>query len=283
MKYGKAPLNLQSQLDHIKIRYNIKCNDKKLALFYLEHHNYYRLRGYWLYFETKGLEATFKDIINLYNFDIKLRLILIKHLQLIEISIKSIFAYTLATKYDNPHVLLDSRIFKNRYYYDKGVAKLKSSFSNSDELFASHYKNKYDENLPPIWACVELMTFGEISKWIKNLNDNDTKLIAKGYGIKSVDIFKSFLYHLTEIRNKSPHNSRVWNKIFSHKFTIPKEYKNIFDTDVFKLSHTMLVLKILLENLTDDSILDEVTELSNNHNISIGEMGLNDKILKALR
>jgi len=283
MRYNKTPLNLQSQLNHIKNQYNIKFNDEHIAFFYLKHHNYYRLRGYWLYFEKKGLKATFEDVINLYDFDTKLRFILIKHLQIIEISIKSTFAYILATKYNNPHILLDNTIFKNEYYYNKGISKLKSSFLKSDELFAMHYKNQYDEDLPPIWVCVEFMTFGEISKWIKNLNDSDTKLIAKEYDIKSVDIFKSFLYHLTEIRNKSAHHNRIWNKTFSHKFTIPKQYKNIFDADIYKLSHTLFVFKILSKNLINDNIIDEVIKLSNSHNIAINELGLNDKILKVLR
>ena len=65
MRYNKTPLNLQSQLNHIKNQYNIKCNDEHIAFFYLKHHNYYRLRGYWLYFEKKGLKATFEDVINL--------------------------------------------------------------------------------------------------------------------------------------------------------------------------------------------------------------------------
>ncbi len=283
MKYNKPPLDLQSQLNHIKFQYNIECHDKNLALFYLKHHNYYRLRGYWLYFEIKGLKTTFKNVIDLYNFDTKLRFILMKYIHIIEISIKSIFAYNLATKYNNPHILLDNTIFKNEQYYNQGITKLKSSFLESDELFAIHYKNQYDEDLPPIWVCVEFMTFGEISKWIKNLNDRDTKLIAKEYDIKSAHIFKSFLYHLTEIRNKAAHHSRIWNKTFSHKFAIPKQYKTYFDENIYKLSYTLLVFKILLKKLTNDDFIDEIIKLAKSYNICLDEMGLNQKILKVLK
>ena len=51
--YNKPPLEIQQQLKHIKKSYNILCEDDEFALKYLQHHNYYRLRGYWLYFEQK--------------------------------------------------------------------------------------------------------------------------------------------------------------------------------------------------------------------------------------
>jgi len=282
-KYNKPPLTLQEQLNHIKEYYKIACKNDNLAFFYLKHHNYYRLRGYWLYFEKKGLKATFEDVINLYDFDNELRLLFSKYLQTIEISIKSNFAYTLAIKYDNPHIILDDTIFKNKEYYQSGIEKLKQNFNDSDEIFAIHYKKTYEEPLPPIWVSVELMTFGELSKWIYNLNDKDTKLIAKEYGIKSAHIFKSFLYHLTEIRNKCAHHSRIWNKSFSHKFVIPRQYKEYFDNDTYKLSHTLLVMKLLLDKINKNNIVNEVIELANNYKIPLNEMGLNETTLKALQ
>jgi abortive infection bacteriophage resistance protein len=252
-------------------------------LFYLKHYNYYRLRGYWLYFEKKNINPTFENVINLYNFDNNLRLLLIKYISLIELSIKSHFAYILTTKYNDPHIILDKTIFKNQNHYNKGIEKIKKSFLKSDELFAIHYRKNYNELLPPLWVCVEFMTFGELSKWIYNLNDKDTKIIAKEYNLKSVHIFKSFLYHLTEIRNKCAHHSRIWNKSFSHKFVIPKQFKECFDSNTYKLSHTLLVMKLLLKPIKQDNILKEVLNLANNYKIPLEEMGLNKLTLKALQ
>jgi len=283
MKYNKPPLTLQEQLNHIKNQYNIDFKDKEKALFYLKHHNYYKLRGYWLYFEKKGIKATFEDVINLYNFDSELRLLITKYLQTIELSIKSHFSYILTIKYNNPHIILDESIFKNKTFFKEGIEKLEKSFNDSDELFAIHYRNTYDEPLPPLWVCVEFMTFGELSRWIYNLNDKDTKLIAKEYYIKSASIFKSFLYHLTEIRNKCAHHSRIWNKSFSHKFVIPKEFKEYFDSNTYKLSHTLLVMKLLLKPIKQDNILKDVLNLANSYKIPLEEMGLNKLTLKALQ
>jgi abortive infection bacteriophage resistance protein len=282
-KYEKPPLTLQQQLNHIKYQYKIECQNDELVLFYLKHYNYYRLRGYWLYFEEKNIKATFEDVINFYNFDNEVRLLFIKYLELIEISIKSNFTYILTNKYENSHIILDKDLFKNEKYFNDGIKKLQKSFSNSNELFATHYKKNYQETLPPLWVCVEFMTFGELSKWINNLNDKDTKLIAKEYNIKSVEVFRSFLYHLTEIRNKCAHHSRIWNQKFSHKFEIPNKFKESFDENNYKLSHTLLVMKLLLKPVIKDNFVKEVIELAGNHKIPLNEMGLNQLNIKELK
>ncbi|BCD59483.1 MULTISPECIES: Abi family protein [unclassified Nitratiruptor] len=225
MKFNKPSLTLQKQLNHIESFYNIQINDRKKALHYLKHCNYYKLRGYWLYYEKKGIKATFEDVIKLYEFDKKLRDILLSYIEKIENSIKSIFANYLTTRYNNSHIHLDKSIFDNEKYHQESIIKLKESFIKSDEVYINHFKEKYEEELPPLWVCVEFMTFGELSKWIRNLNIKDTKQIAKEYNIKSPKVFSSILYHFTEVRNRCAHHSRIWNHNFIHKFEIPKQYK----------------------------------------------------------
>ena len=107
-------------------------------------------------------------------------------------------------------------------------------------------------------------------------------IYLKEYDIKSAYVFRSFLYHLTEIRNKCAHHSRIWNKTFSHKFEIPKQFKKCFDKDTYKISHTLLVMKLLLNPITKNNIIEEIIALAKNYNIPLEEMGLNKSTLKAL-
>jgi len=58
MKFDKSPLTFEKQLQKIQNKYDIEINNKELALHYLKHCNYYKLRGYWLYFEQKKQKAT---------------------------------------------------------------------------------------------------------------------------------------------------------------------------------------------------------------------------------
>ena len=32
-----------------------------------------------------------------------------------------------------------------------------------------HFFAHYDEELPPLWACVHLMTLGELIRWVQRL------------------------------------------------------------------------------------------------------------------
>ncbi len=284
MKYTKPPLTLQEQLEHIQNFYNIHVNDKQKVLHYLKHCNYYKLRGYWLYYEKKGIQASFEDVINLYEFDKALRDLLLSYLEKIESSIKSVFANYLTTTYNNPHIHLDASIFDNPKYHKEGIERLQESFIKGDELYINHFKERYDEKLPPLWVCVEFMTFGELSKWIRNLNIHDTKQIAKTYNIKSPRVFSSILYHLTEVRNRCAHHSRIWNHSFIHRFEIPKKYKKLLSSQNFRLAHTFLVMNDLLAVIEPkNQFVSDVLSLIEMYSIDREEMGLDETIIKLLK
>jgi len=283
MKFNKPPLSLEEQLEHIETKYHLKVQNREEALIFLRHNNYYKIRGYWLYFEINRIEATFEDVIMLYQFDRKLRELLLSSLEIIETSIKTLFAYHLTTKYKNPHIHLDKSKFNNPKYYDESIRILKNSFKTSKEDYNYHYKNKYNEELPPLWVCIDFMTFGELSKWIRNLNATDTKQIASNYDIKSPKVFSSILYHFTEVRNRSAHNSRVWNSIFINRFSIPNRYKKVLSGKEYKLGHTLLALYDILYIIDcKNSFISDFFNLVRKDGIDLNEMGIDEKIIGIL-
>ena len=73
------------------------------------------------------------------------------------------------------------------------------------------------------------------------------------------------------------------NRSFSHKFIIPKQFKKDFSSEIYKLSHTLLVIKLLLEPLKQNNITAEFIRLANSYNIPLEEMGLTQTRLKALQ
>ncbi|SFV52066.1 Abortive infection bacteriophage resistance protein [hydrothermal vent metagenome] len=277
--FQKPPLTLQKQLQQLQERYQVKIKDTQKALLYLQHCNYYRLRGYWLYFEQKGLDADFDAIINLYEFDKSLRDLLLSNIERVETSIKSSFAYHLTITYNNAHIHCDPSLFNNKRYYSESIKKLTEAFKNSNETYALHFKDNYYESIPPLWVNVELMTFGEISKWIRNLNIKDTKEIAKSYNLKSAKVFTSILYHLTEVRNRAAHHARVWNISFKNRFEIPKKYKTILSQEKFLLSHTLIVLKDLLDIIyPQHTLINNFFALVQKYKIPLQEMGVDRTI-----
>lgn len=76
--------------------------------------------------------------------------------------------------------------------------------------------------LPPIWACCEVLTLGQLSKWYDNLKPGTAKTaIARVYGLSDA-MLVSWLRHLTQLRNVSAHHNRLWNREFAVKPMIPK-------------------------------------------------------------
>jgi len=229
MKFTKPPLSIEQQIVLLQSRGMI-IDDPERASRYLEHINYYRLRAYWLPFEdqAEGKEhqlkpgTSFNDILTLYLFDRKFRLLVMEAIERLEISFRTRFAYELAMKYGG-HAYLDASLFRRIDRHRQCIEHLKDEIDRSQETFIEHCRTAYDDPaLPPIWAICEIMTFGQLSIWFKNLKRrSDRNAIARIYGIDEV-IFGSFMHHLTHIRNLTAHHCRLWNRMVVVTMAIPE-------------------------------------------------------------
>lgn len=81
---------IDEQIEILKSR-SLHIENEELAKEFLLYNNYYRVSGYSLtlrnhdkFFEN----ATFQNIIDIYNFDYELRHVLLKYLEKIEVKIK---------------------------------------------------------------------------------------------------------------------------------------------------------------------------------------------------
>jgi abortive infection bacteriophage resistance protein len=139
----------------------------------------------------------------------------------LEISFRTRFAHELAMRYGS-HAHLDASLFKRTDLHRQYIKGLKKEIGHSKETFIKHYRTTYDDpDLPPIWVICEVMTFGQLSVWFKNLKrSSDRNAIARIYCIDEV-ILGSFMHHLTHIRNLTAHHCRLWNRRLVFTMTIP--------------------------------------------------------------
>lgn len=122
-------------------------------------------------------DVTLNDIYEIYCFDKKLRNLLVGVLESIEIEFRTHFAYYFSHKY-GAMGYLDSINFVNSRYHAKFIQELETEvYRNREELFIKHHKIKYDGQVP-LWAAVEIMSFGMLSKLYSNLKIDDKKAIA---------------------------------------------------------------------------------------------------------
>lgn len=230
MKYDKPPLTIQQQIDLLLSR-GMVISDRDRATRYLTHINYYRLRAYWLIFETTGADGNhtfrtgtrFQDVLSLYVFDRKFRMLVLEAIERIEVSFRTRFAYVLATKYGS-HSYLDLALFATPAIHEQCIANFREEYNRSRETFIEHYKTKYgDPELPPIWAACEVMSFGQLSRWFQNIKARkDRQEIAAEFRIDE-KVLGSFMHHLTHIRNLSAHHSRLWNRRLTFTMMLPRK------------------------------------------------------------
>lgn len=286
MLFNKLPKSIDEQIEILRSRGMIINNQEK-AHHILTHVNYYRLGAYWLTFEQDHenhlfqSETYFEDVINLYIFDRKLRLLVLDAIERIEVSCRTQWAYFMAHNH-GCHSYLDSTLAYKQSYWVNNLNSLENEIKRSKEMFIEHYKNKYTEpELPPVWAVSEVMSLGLLSRWIDNLKPITTrKNIANQYKL-NYQILGSFLRHLTEVRNICAHHSRLWNRKFTVTLTIPKNPKSLAkklnQNEKRRLYNTLVILNYLLNLVSsNNSWWQQLINLIQEHKINYNLIGFPD-------
>lgn len=287
--YPKPATSIQQQIAQLQSEGLIVSNTAQ-ATKTLEHIAYYRLRAYWIIFETSANprkfqpNTNFNDVLNLYLFDEELRTLTLSLIAKIEISLRANFS-NLSIKFNNPHFYLEHNNFKQFDSYIKSLSKIQSSLKNNkDELFIAHYLNKYtNPQLPPVWSVAEILTIGELYYWIINLHDNVVDNIAKTYGFSSREVFISGLERLSIIRNVCAHHNRLWNRVIVKKQLKQVKQKNSLSNalsqhnDSYKTFYGTFCYIIYLLSQIDVNIINEVitqfNSLTSKYQINLDLMG----------
>lgn len=245
--YDKKPTTFEEQINILRSR-NLLVEDEDKAKDILCRVNYYRLSAYMLSFKVNDAfkeDITLNDIYEIYCFDKKLRNLLVGVLESIEIEFRTHFAYYLSHKY-GAMGYLDSINFVNSKYHTKFIQELETEvYRNREELFIKHHKIKYDGQVP-LWAVVEIMSFGMLSKLYSNLKIDDKKAIALMCNGVHYTPLTSWLYSLAHIRNVCAHYGRIYDKEFYSKPIIPKKYKKYEINDAKIFARIISIKQIIL-------------------------------------
>lgn len=270
--YNKPSKTYQEQIQLLKSRGLIITNEHQ-AIELLKRVNYYRLSAYFIPLQypknstQKDIfkdHATFEDIVNLYCFDCELREFLFVYLGKLECSLRAKISYYHSYQYQ-PFGYLDRKNFKNikskskkyQTLFDEVQGKIKQETCRaSDEPYVKHIKRTYKICDLPIWAMMETISFGTLSKLFKILHTQEKKKIMNEYGI-SVDtsIFENWIEQFSILRNRVAHHSRVWNHIFKIKkgFDYPNKPISSLDSSIDR-QRVFFALSILAFILKDSSI-----------------------------
>lgn len=288
IKFNKPALSLDDQIEKLKEKGMIFEENSKIK-HKLGIINYYRLEAYWYPYYNPETEKftkniSFDFILNYYRFDNEFRILIFKSITYIEIAFRTQFAYNLSIKY-GAHALLDDTLFFDQENWNKNKDKAIDSYNKYEENFITHFREKYTEELPPIWAHVEFMSLGDLLNWWSLLQNKDKKEIINIFQLKtSLNNIRSWLNNLRAIRNYCAHHSRLWNRAFAVEIKQLKndnisKYKSFWNNDKKKgrrIFNSLIILDHLLNSLdiSDFNIIEETYLLTQNYKINdIMEMG----------
>lgn len=226
---NKSSRNINEQISLLKCR-GMLFQDESAAKNLLKSISYYRLKGYWwdmqrdshLHIFNSG--TYFEDVVERYEFDRELRVVLFYAIEIIEIALRTKLIYHLSQSYGSLWYL-DSTLFTDFLLFEQQRNELQDEFARSGEIFVKDFKRKHpttnvnpkiweSPEHPDAWLILEVATFGSLSKMYKNLKHQlpQKSAIAKEFGLNLHNELSSWLESISYLRNIVAHHSRVWSR-----------------------------------------------------------------------
>lgn len=257
--YLKPYKTVEEQLD-LLIRHGMQVAEPKAAKECLARVGYYRLSGYWYPFRKSRLSAnpltgeplsypntnkkqrivednflpgtTFKQVMDLYVFDKRLRLLILDAIERIEVALRVDIALLLGRR--DPWAHREARYLHGNFTkkrnppsdetgFDRWLQKLDAAFDRSREEFVKHFKAKYRGEKPPIWIAIELWDFGMLSTFLGGMKRADQEVLAARYRLSRSELLTKSCRNFNNIRNICAHHGRLWNRSPADQIVLPKQ------------------------------------------------------------
>ena len=198
----------------------------------LERENYYNvINGYKeLFLESKAVDdveetykagTTFDEVYALYNFDRELRNIYLKYLLKLENTFKTVIAHEFSAKYGHDNYLkienFDNSEEKNISSSIKLIGDIQQEIArqmSKHHQVVTHYMTEH--GYIPLWVLVNVLTFGKIENFYKNMKPADKTTVAKQFKLQPNELAK-FMHMLALARNKCAHDERFFDMKFRER------------------------------------------------------------------
>lgn len=245
--YSKPALDVSALVSRLQSN-GLSISDINVATNSIQRIGYFRLLIYMRPFQDAAKHFTgncdFGQILQLYEFDRELRLLCLDALERAEVALRAAIVDSVAIKF-GPHFYTDSAHYSKPEYLQQFLTKVHAA----DSLALHHYKRKYKSPAePPIWAALEAITLGTLSKFFADLTRANRTLIAQKFSYSEA-VLVSWFRSISVFRNKCAHHNRIWNAKFTvNKPMPPHSLKNIFSS-VDSFHARAIVLMCLLNDL----------------------------------
>lgn len=221
MKYA---LDINGQIEKLKGRGMLFDNVDKAKEILLDV-GFYRLGFYSFPFEktypslknrTHELRegTTFKAVFQLYDFDTRLRRILLNALDRIEVNIRTKITYFASNHYKKSPTWFADKNIMDAAFVEDFESKVYHTILNND-VIKRHHETHINDKYAPAWKTIEFMTLGNICRLYEAIKDVDVKKnIAAQYGC-SLKVFINYLEAIRVIRNKCAHGNCIYSLVIA--------------------------------------------------------------------
>ena len=252
---------------------------------------YYRLRGYRFHLFDKAASkfqngTSFDTILAIYRFDEALRKIIFAMTCEIEVTLRARYCSAMLLNGD-PLIYLDPSLYNDKGAFWKNLSSLSSEIERSSDVFIQHNFDHYDGQIP-LWAAVEVMSFGNLSKTIKNLKTgagSPFHIMAAQYSYTNSkgnaiapgsEMLSSWIYSTVTLRNICAHNSRIYNRALHTKPQIISSDRRSPSPKFYGLYEALLAMKYLRPSDESwNSFMTQVRDLINQYSAVIDLQRMN--------
>lgn len=264
----KPFLTYTQQIELLKKRGLIITDDRKAEAI-LRRANYYRLSAYSLTLRLDDVfypDVTLEDIVELYDFDADFRKVILEFSSAAETAARAYVAYYHARTY-GPLGYMNNQNFKIESFHAKFLLELKSALDRSADVFVIHHRENKN-GIFPIWAAIEEMSFGMLSRFYKNMLPRDRVAIAKEfYGIPK-EYVENFMQCAVVARNIAAHGGRFYNRIhLDPAVRLPKKLSKVENDRPF--AYVFAIFKLLPDEKKMD-LLRELKRIFHKHPFAQG-------------
>jgi abortive infection bacteriophage resistance protein len=258
MIYDKKALTLEQQADQLIARGLVADRDELVGR--LKAVNYYRLSGYLHPYRVRDatgkttdsfVPGTTLDVVwRRYNFDRRLRMIILDAVERIEVAVRTRLVYHFVQAHGPFGHLVPANMpgFKRRPWwnrccrnlksllklrgferpdYELWLAKLLNEKRRAGDPFVKHFTATYGDRHQqlPLWMACELMTCETTLQLAYGMDRKVIKQVAADFGFPDEQLL-SWTKAIFTLRNTCAHHGRTWNRVFGVKPSVPGKNKN---------------------------------------------------------
>ncbi|MCC8044062.1 MAG: Abi family protein [Clostridiales bacterium] len=240
----KQPKNYDEQVALI-VKKGFIVDDKDSCAMFLHKANYYRLSAYFLPFRkadgTYFPNVSFQRVQSIYEFDGRIRGVLFKCIEEIELYLRSQLSYYSAHHHGTLGYL-EEGTFSEKHDQERFLNLVNGCIEeNKRTLVVQHHKEKYSGKFP-VWVIIEFFSMGMLSYFYADMKTNEQKELAKDLYGTTATCMKSWLRCITVLRNRCAHYSRLYYWSFP---ALPKMPEGIDFKANRRLFTQIMVLKFL--------------------------------------